>query len=635
MKKLYTLFLAFTFGATLSMTAQQVHWSENFTGFPTTSNGAWTLIDANNDNRNWYAQTGLGSGQGTAARSDSWNSVPITPDNYMISPEITVPADLDEFFLTWKAWAHSTQWPAENYTVIIASGATLAAINEGTIVFNQVLNASHTLASPSTPNIDISDAIEDMTSFRVVFRHHDCFDMWSIYVDDVVFSSPINFGVSATALSSPSIFGLNIDDYFYSFTLNNIGATPITEFTYVVSTENVEETVEVTLDAPLTLGQSVVVNGSFEADFTVGSKTLNIEITEANDVVLENSIELSRAFNVLTEAYAKKPLVENFSSSTCPPCSGANTFLFGPTYAQLGVNAPESDVNVVKFQVPIPSAGDPSVNPHSLARRTFYNINAAPSVIVDGTQFDPFSVGSGTWASVIPFFTAAIEARQTQDFSPYQITGTYNLAGGTMTVDVNVVSGLSQIPAGHRLYISVNNDEYSFAGTNGETTFKDVNRFMMPDANGTVLSSSAFSQTFTRNNVVIGSVAAGNHNLWNEDINVIAWVQNATTREVITSQSLSFSATTNISEITAINKLKMFPNPTKNGETFISFNVVNQEQVAIEIYSITGQKVGSYNLGNVMGEVNQVINIANKPSGLYLVRIIAGAEATTLRLMNN
>src|SRR5690606_16085108 len=65
----------------------------------------WVVIDADGDGNNWtiLADQGWTPHQytGNWAASFSWDNVPLTPDNYLVSPAVSIPADVDTAMVSY------------------------------------------------------------------------------------------------------------------------------------------------------------------------------------------------------------------------------------------------------------------------------------------------------------------------------------------------------------------------------------------------------------------------------------------------------------------------------------------------------------------------------------------------------
>ena len=91
----------------------------------------WTLLDKDGDGYNWNYYDG-------AATSDSWMSGGVgalTPENYLVSPAIELGSTTDAILLTFEVAAGDTDYPEENYRVIISENPiTLANCRQATIL---------------------------------------------------------------------------------------------------------------------------------------------------------------------------------------------------------------------------------------------------------------------------------------------------------------------------------------------------------------------------------------------------------------------------------------------------------------------------------------------------------------------
>ena len=76
---------------------------------------------------------------------------------------------------------------------------------------------------------------------------------------------------------------------------------------------------------------------------------------------------------------------------------------------------------------------------------------------------------------------------------------------------------------------------------------------------------------------------------------------------------------------------KLYPNPT-TGKFTIEQSGVIYEKVKVEIYSILGGKVMT---GYLTGETKHEFSIADFPAGVYFVKVFAGSEAETIKLIKS
>lgn len=142
----------------------------------------WMTVDADGDGNEWVAATSVGETQpheGEAfAASFSWANVPLTPDNWLISPEITVGAGAELSF-----YVNSNDgWPAERLTVYVSTTGTDIEDFEDE-VFDKVLGAGPWRQH----SVDMS-AYEGETVY-IAFRHWDTTDENFVALDVVEVTS--------------------------------------------------------------------------------------------------------------------------------------------------------------------------------------------------------------------------------------------------------------------------------------------------------------------------------------------------------------------------------------------------------------------------------------------------------------
>lgn len=169
----------------------------------------WTTIDADGDGRNWSVvqiQDEEGAPVGTPVlRSASWQTVALTPNNYVFSPAI----DLSGFFpgsatvaLTWEVMAIDAAWDLERYTCYVTTAPTVAAaLASGTTLYEASLAGVNSL-TPRT--LDISSFLGEAAVY-IVFRHFGVSDQFTMEIDNVA--------VTATPLSTESFFASNFKVY--------------------------------------------------------------------------------------------------------------------------------------------------------------------------------------------------------------------------------------------------------------------------------------------------------------------------------------------------------------------------------------------------------------------------------------
>lgn len=129
----------------------------------------WTFLDADGDANNWYVENSYFT-------SRSWRTEALTPDNWLISPAITLPAG-STYLLSCKDAADNISWPAEHYGIFVSTTGTEPA--------DFTLLQGYTLSDTNwtTRTVDLS-AYAGQT-IHIAFRHYNCTNQFSMHLKDI------------------------------------------------------------------------------------------------------------------------------------------------------------------------------------------------------------------------------------------------------------------------------------------------------------------------------------------------------------------------------------------------------------------------------------------------------------------
>ena len=203
--------------------------------------GQWAYVDADGDGNNW-TWNGLEEnpsayeGMGCIYSNSYINYVgAVTPDNWVISPEFTIPANASSATLSWYAAPQDPDYPEEHYGVYVGTGTDTANYTQ---LFEETINYG-----------DYKNTTVDLTAYagqtiRVAFRHFNCSDMFILKLDQVE--------VFATAGEEP------VEEYTVTFVDGLTGETIDTQI--VVAGEDA-----VAPEAPVHEGYTFV---EWDTDFT-------------------------------------------------------------------------------------------------------------------------------------------------------------------------------------------------------------------------------------------------------------------------------------------------------------------------------------------------------------------------------
>jgi hypothetical protein len=178
----------------LRLILKTVHFEENFDNPEYENNfppSGWILTDADGDGFGWYWDIFEDDGY-LLSRSWSSQTGPLTPDNWIITPEIDL-SEVEagkEIYLNFTVCptANTPQYRTEQYSILVSTGGT--AISDFTdIIWNETLLTTMENWEYLLREIDLS--LYAGQTIRIAFRHHDSTDKDRISVNDVeVYSKP-------------------------------------------------------------------------------------------------------------------------------------------------------------------------------------------------------------------------------------------------------------------------------------------------------------------------------------------------------------------------------------------------------------------------------------------------------------
>ncbi len=413
-------------------------------------------------------------------------------------------------------------------------------------------------------------------------------------------------------------------------TVQNRGTMAVSSFDINYSI-NGGATVTSTVNRSVSTGDFNTASESTYTPTAAGNYNMKIWVSNINgnpDEVSSNDTLDLTFFAAAT--VARNVLAEEFSSSTCPPCKTWNDNVYNAALANYNQMGNEL---VIKYQVPIPTPGDPSRNADSDDRRSYYGVNAAPTMLVNGIE--PNYDGIATWTDAANAYAAA-EAAGLAKAAFVDITTTAELNGqgpvSTVTINATITPNIDMSGGDYRAQVVVLQKAYTFNGaTNGDFNYKHVMRKMLPDADGTTLTvaagaSQSITESFTFD---VGNVAMGNFNLWNNDIEVIVFVENTNTQTISNAKQASVT-TIGLNESEVLTGVKVFPNPA-SGVVHVSIENEDVQKMDVSIVNAIGQQVfsGSYTEGQ------RLISIPTDKydAGVYIINLKGGNKVATQRLV--
>ncbi len=602
MKKLLSL-LAFA-GA---LQAEAQIFSEDFSnGIPST----FTLID--NDgltpaanvsfvNNAWVGRS-LSTGEAYAV-STSWYNPAGQADDWMITPAINISSA--NTYLVWKAGAPDQSF-ADGYEVRIST-TNPAMTSFTTTVFS----------TPAESAPFVSRAV-DLSSYAgqtvyIAFRNNSN-DKFLLYVDDIVVDVYSSVDMAAAGIDMPQYaaassnvnvtaeftnLGQTITTADFNYSIN--GGAPVTQS---LSGLNVNPTSSIVLTH--STAWTPAANGSYTVKAWLSNLNGTADADNSNDTVTTTVIVANSVPRVM--------LAEEFSSATCPPCKSWNDNVYNAALANYNTF---NNKIVVKYQVPIPTPGDPSHNADADDRRAYYGVNAAPTMVLNGSILD---YQAATFADAATEF-AQFEAEAVAEPAFVAIKNAYvNYDGqgstANLSVTADIESNIDMTNGDFRAHIVVMNKEYTYnSAPNGDFEYHHVMRKMLPSSNGTVLNMAAGgSQNITgsHNGFAVGNVTEFSDNLWNHDIEVVIIVENTATNQVMNAAQASINVI-GLSEEDILSGVAIFPQPANEN---LYVKVDEAKSFDITLTNMMGQVVYKGNFDH-----SAELNTAEFAAGIYTMTI--------------
>jgi hypothetical protein len=239
--------------------------------------------------------------------------------------------------------------------------------------------------------------------------------------------------------------------------------------------------------------------------------------------LVSGKIFLKVNFNFVPQSKAvnRVVLLEDFANVSCVPCVTSNRIIRTLTTETYG----HSSLVAVKYPTNFPAPNDLFYHANKQvcdSKISFYNVFFAPTTVIDGIE-KPFSTDS-----------SAIKQKINERLSvapPFEIIVSDTFISGSYYIDIKIQT-LSSVDLSNLFVETVIIEEKikfaSAPGSNGETTFYDVMRAVLPSTDGVSLNNV---QQSGNNLVEIETDLLEN---WQTDqLNAVVFIQNKSTKEVL------------------------------------------------------------------------------------------------------
>lgn len=183
------------------------------------------IVDADGDGNNWTLASG-GLEESYALYSASYASGALTPDNWLILPGMNLPANANDFILSWYEKAYSSSYAADFYSVYICNtGNDTSDFLATTPIYSDSMSADWAKHGISLANYTNQ-------TIYIAFRHYNCTDQWAMMLDNIRVGGPELPELSLTGATEVRIN----EPYTYTAT------SDVTPITWIVDNDTLPET---------------------------------------------------------------------------------------------------------------------------------------------------------------------------------------------------------------------------------------------------------------------------------------------------------------------------------------------------------------------------------------------------------
>lgn len=242
-------------------------FSEDFTnGLDTT----WRIYDYDGDGYNWEYDSY--NECMTSWSYDEYNWEALTPDNWLITPQITIPAN--GAVLSYGYFAYDEDFYEEVYSVMVSPSGS----DDIDSFYVAILSDDMLTTDAYTTNILPLNLFAGRT-VRVAFVHHNCSDEWALGLDDIEVYSLDSIDLAVTATN---VINVSVSNPSATITadVQNIGFTAINNLTVYC---DVNGTVTNTTIATLPSLQTATASFTGVDFSNVGTYNIKFYVAVTND----------------------------------------------------------------------------------------------------------------------------------------------------------------------------------------------------------------------------------------------------------------------------------------------------------------------------------------------------------------
>jgi len=451
-------------------------------------------------------------------------------------------------------------------------------------------------------NVAVNNSDSNASDFQFCFYFTgNSVILW--HIDDIKLYSSINHDISTVGVLGKSVFGTNAS-YQPMAVVKNTGLN--TESFNVICKILDKNDVQLYTDTQTVSNlQTGNTNTITFSNYTLAnpnalykvivSSNLGNDQNNSNDTLLKNVYTYTTNRN--------KVLLEIGTGTWCGLCPGA-----AMAADQLIANG--KDVAIVEYHHSN-NNNDDFTTPTGDSRISYYDITGYPTAFFDGTVKYPGGSPSSIYSDYLPLYEQQISVKTGVNID---LSETHTNNNFTITIDLKKVGPIADTNNVLFLTLTESDINYSWQGL---SKLDFVQRLTLPNAEGRsvdLVNNDSLSIPFTFQV----------DNTWTNELEVIAFIQNKETKEILNCAKLSLANPVGIEHINKeANNLIIYPNPASD---WIIIKSTDNMPKNILIKDLTGKVVKQ-----IKGIRKQErINVSGIARGIYFIELISSSKKTEI-----
>jgi len=575
-----SLIIVFLYITIQSINAQNIILSEPFANATFPPNG-WT-IDNHAANWSYSNTTNAGGNQGEALLSGY-------PDFIGVSRFVSPVIDLSNASNVSLEFKHSVYFSSSIPGYGVIGVATRSGNGSWTSIWEVNDTASITSQTISLP-LNNSDANASDFQFCFYFDGTSYISDWSI--DDINIYNSSDHDIKVVKILGNSVVELN-EPYQPMAVIKNVGLN--TESFDVICSLYDENDLQLFTDTQTVSGLLIDSTDTvtFSSDTLSNVNALYKVVVSSNLGNDQNTSNDSLLKNIYTYTTTRNQVLLEIGTGTwCHLCQGA-------ALAAENLKANGKDVAIVEYH-----NGDDFSTTTGQSRLDYYGIVGYPTAFFDGVLESLGGSESSIYSDYLPLY---VQRKAVNTGVNIDLSETHTNANYTVSVNLSKVGPIADTNT--VLFLTLTESDINFSWQS-QTKLDFVQRLTLPNAEGQAID-------LANNNSLSIPFSFQIDTSWTNKLEVLVFIENKDTREILNAAKLSIVNPLNIKQINNVsNNITIYPNPASDLVTIKSESNISE----VNIIDITGKVIKRQN----MSKGENTLDVSRFVPGFYTIALYDG-----------